>query len=400
MKKTKNYLDLYRHKFGNERRYEFLNETLENQSLIPSPVKLIDIDKSFKEWADKEVSINSPEGNKMPTISLYSSRRFSEYSQSWEYVDENKNLLLNFKTVMRANNPQWGGINSRLYNIPGDEFFTYKKLIVLDDNGSESFKVYKMKTPTACDLSYTLSVFTTKFEKVNEFNEKINRMFSSRQVYINPNGHYMPMVVESISDNSSYNINDREFYSQTVTIKVMGYILLEEDFLVEEIPLKKGVMNVGTARNRKKKSGVTIEEYDEECAYLYEGEEKYYYKPIIITIIFPPCINVSKFKIDTDFTITDIKNTNIRHKPKLYINGNEALFEAGTSFVDYDEIKITINKKDVNKEAKIELTGYDRRFVYDKDNDYPEFKENMNKVEEIVIDETPDGDGNDGSETI
>lgn len=382
MGKNKHYLDIYDKKVGVERRYEFINEVLSKQEYVPVGVRLFDIDKAFKEWVEESIQINSPEGVTMPTISLYSSRRFSEYSQTWEYVDENRNLLLNFKTVTRKNNPVYGSIHKRMYNIPGDEYFIYKKLVVLDDNGSESIRLYKMKTPTSCDLQYELSIFTTKFEKINEFNERINHLFNSRQCYINPNGYYMAMVVDDISDNSSYNINDREFYSQTVQIKVLGYILLDEDFQIEEVPLKRGLMNVSV--KRKRKADVYIEDIDKEC-YEGDGDDRFYYKPIVMTITFPPCINVSKFNIDTYFTVLSIEKDNVRHTPVIIVNGNEVKFEEGMSFVDYDEIKITINKVDVNKDAVITLVGYDRRYVYDKANDAPEFNENENKIQEIDI---------------
>ena len=70
----------------------------------------------------------------------------------------------------------------------------------------------------------------------------INKSFNSRQCYITPNNHYMPMTLESISDESSYNIDDRQFYGQTYQIKVMGYIITEDDYRVEEVPLKRGFL--------------------------------------------------------------------------------------------------------------------------------------------------------------
>ena len=68
----------------------------------------------------------------------------------------------------------------------------------------------------------------------------------------------MPMVLENISDSSQYNINDRQFYSQSCEIKTLAYILNEDDFKLEEFPLKKkiGALNLPT----KKRATVEIED--------------------------------------------------------------------------------------------------------------------------------------------
>jgi hypothetical protein len=68
---------------------------------------------------------------------------------------------------------------------------------------------------------------------LNKLNRKIQRAFQSRQCYINPNGHPMPLHLENIGDES--NIDDfenRRFYVQMYEMKLLGYILDEEDFEV------------------------------------------------------------------------------------------------------------------------------------------------------------------------
>jgi hypothetical protein len=68
---------------------------------------------------------------------------------------------------------------------------------------------------------------------LNRFNRKIQRAFQSRQCYISVNGHPMPLHLETIGDES--NIDDfenRRFYVQLFEMKLLGYILDEEDFEV------------------------------------------------------------------------------------------------------------------------------------------------------------------------
>ena len=78
-----------------------------------------------------------------------------------------------------------------------------------------------MKQPKAIDLVYKVSLVTNKYELLNEFNEIINDKFKARQCYIRPNGHYIPMVLEDVSDDTEYNIENRKFYSQSCDIIIL-----------------------------------------------------------------------------------------------------------------------------------------------------------------------------------
>lgn len=415
-KKYLNYLQLEEQSEGNERRYEMLSDILNDGTFLPKTVEYKDIDQSFKEWVDG-LSIISDEGHEFPTMSLFSNQRFSEYSQSWKYVDSNANLLLNFKTVLRENNPEYGNIQNKYWNIPGERFYLAKRKIVLDDNGSESFLDLKMKQPVAIDFEYKVSIFTTKYEKINEFNTLINKRFSARQDYIQPNGHYMPMILDSISDESQYNISDRQFYSQTYKIKVMGYIITEDSYRIEEHPLKVGVnfgMNI-----RKKKADVEIEEVDylefsglTECGEIVthtvpfktgrilpapqeEDEEEnedllnYYYKPLKLTVTYDDICNIKKacFTIDEDMTVFAVQWENIRRIVDLQINGitekwnlSEVSDENEKIFHEGDKIKITVSP--IGGCGKIILMGYNPKEVFDQRLDNPEIESERTQFEE------------------
>lgn len=338
-----NYIDLKDNIEGNERRLDFLKKPLDKSAFFPKEVLLEDIDKSFKEWVET-IEIVGDDGRKFPTMSLFSNQRFSEYMQSWSYTDSNNNLLLNFKTVYRENNPKFGDIHGNYYNIPGDMFFLMKQQKVLDNNGTESLLRLKMKQPTSVDLFYKLSIFTTKYQTINEFNMILNRLFNSRQVYISPNGHYMPMLLESINDESQYNIDDRQFYSQTYEIKVMGYIITKDDYRCEEIPLKSNaVINVGG--KSKYQSEVEIEEDEEN-------------KEIVLTIDFPKNKKpIAEFTIDTDFICNTIKTENLLKNYKIFINGSKVSNETPIKFNEDDIIKITGFKLRDYLDSKMILSG-------------------------------------------
>ena len=119
-------------------------------------------------------------------------------------------------------------------------YYTLLQREVLEDNGTESYEIYTMKQPYAVDLSYTINFVTTTVDYLNQFNQKINKLFAARQYYIRPNGHFIPMVIDEISDETAYSISDRKFYVQSVTINLMAYIIENNDFgNVKNVPIDK-----------------------------------------------------------------------------------------------------------------------------------------------------------------
>lgn len=346
-KKNINHLELFNKIEGKERQIEFIKEPLNMGTFLPKTLLLEDIDKSFKEWVSS-LEIVSDDGKLFPTMSLYSNQRFSEYIQSWKYTDSNNNILLNFKTITRNNNPYFGEIQNKNYNIPGDKFFHMKAQIVQDDNGSESLLKLKMKQPTAIDLVYKLSIFTTNFKHLNTFNVLLNRIFNSRQVYINPNGYYMPMILDGINDESQYNIDDRQFYSQTYDIKVKAYVITEDDYKVEEVPLKIGVsINDANSTNRRS-SDVEIEEYVDA-----NGVEK-----SLITVTFlSKLFCKTKFKMDTNMTVTNVETENISNNIQYFVNGCKIDNIIGYTLKNEDIIKIRCDKNKYSKIAYLKIYG-------------------------------------------
>lgn len=413
-KRFVNHIQLKTPKEGNERRLEMLHDILDGGTFMPKTVVYKDIDEAFKEWVEEKLPIVSDEGKAFPTITLYSNQRFSEYSQTWQHVDENKNILLNFKAINRENNPQYGDLLNKHWLIPDNKFYLSKRMLVLDDNGTESFLDLRIRQPMPIDLVYNLTVFTTKFDSINDFNLKVNTRFKARQDYLQPNGYYMSMTLESIKDSSEYNISDRQFYAQTYTIKVHAFIFTEDDFRVTETPLKVG-SNLGMG-NRKKKADVELEEireyaYEEiivtdKCgnetkAYLKKyikdivpikdecekEEEKYYYQPVTIKLDFPPCNRTRKFQIPVSFTLIEYTNLdNVLSNIKIKIDGLPVEDKNVLNIPADSEVEITITQRRSSEKSSMELIGYNPDKVLDMEKDDLEFDEDENF--DVEIDET------------
>lgn len=336
-----NKLHLHDYSVGDERRKELIDGIKKDSTFIPQSVTYRDIDEDFKRWVEEDLKITSDNGVEFPTMSLYSNQRFSEYAQTWKYTDKDNNILLNFKTVNRKNNPEYGNIIDKKYNIPGERFYLMQRKLVLDDNGTESIMDLKMKVPVSIDFMYKLSVFTQKYQLINDFNCMVNNRFQSRQCYIRPNGHYMPMTLEGISDESEYSIDDRQFYSQSYDIKVMGYVIGEDDYVVEEHPLKFGV-KIGVDTDAVN-SSVEIDDTNPD--------------DITLTVDFPVGSTVSKFTIDTDFLCGVDKVDNTLGNYRIFINGTLADKDSKMDMHDGDEIKIMVQKRFSERKSSITLKG-------------------------------------------
>lgn len=344
---------------GDTVRHGYAQTIMEKAPAIPLPVDYPDIDMAFQKWVEESVDIKSANGKPLPTFTLYSSQRFSEYSQTWKHVDNEDNLLMNFKTINRDIDPNGGENQSGFWNIPGDRWYTYLMRTVLDDNGEESFEVYSMKQPYTIDLLYHINIVTNLMENINSFNAKINDLFKARQCYIRPNGHWIPMVIEDVSDETQYTIEDQKFYVQKVSIKVMAYIIRESDMKVERRPKRFILFMEGDEWKRPK---IDVEEY------IKPGYEN---KTADISIEIAAWKTQVSFDFDTDMRVESFDTDNVRSL-RIFINNTPIFYEKGFNIKADDNIRLFVKPFDQNQSCKIKLIGfYPNEYVID-DNIIPE----------------------------
>ena len=441
-----NRLRLRNHAIGVERRRNISKMILERGTPFPKPIKYEDIDQAFFNWVDKTLDI-SYMGKRLPTYRLFSTQKISEYSQTWQNLDETGNLVVNFKTITRENNPQHGESQGSSYNIPGHRDYPIFYVPVLQENGEEAYDMYSIKQPFAVNFIYTVNFVCNKYELLNKFNELINYTFSGLECYIAPNDHPMPMFLDGINDESEYTIDDRKFYSQTYIIKLMGYIIREEDMKVTHLPSrlvmrfletedrfgdnkrsiekrnsgddltpsyslsemetsnKKRSKNV-EAENKvfnldylgkcdildpvditKKKPTVVLKEEelpDACCVENDESDDKFYYNKIIKVIInIPDCEKNVIFYMDNDMVLTSVETSNV-YDFKLFINDEYADLEWDIKFIDGDKVEVKVSRDDEYLPTSLTLVGYDPNIVFDKRTD-PESELDVVPDEEDII---------------
>lgn len=380
-----NRINLRKKAYGIERRRNMCKIILEHAPNFPLGVSYKDIDNEFRKWVEDDLYI-SYDGKKIPTLKLFANQRLNEYSQSWKHLDEFGNLLMNFKTITRDNNPQKGSNQGESYNIPGDRDYPMFMVPVLQENGTQSYDMYSMKQPFSIDMTYKVSIITNKYELINEMNELVNSKFKSINCYIAPNNHYMPMTLESISDESEYSIDDIKYYSQTFEIKIKAYIIREEDFKVTHLPSKLSFRTLGETNKVKPKIKVEENFYKNflDCS-RNEDETKYYNKNLTLTVNFPKTsCNLAEFIFDSDMIIEQIETDNV-YDFLMWINEEKQTFEGETKIYDGDVIKIKISRDDYLKDSIMIFSGYDPNVILSKDNNPESSLDDEIGAEEIIF---------------
>lgn len=398
---------------GKERRLNAVKTVLDNQPHFPKEVTYKDIDQAVFDWLDKEIELNI-ENKRFPTYKLFSNQRISEYGQNWKEMDEKGNLEINFKTITRENNPQKGENQGNSFNIPDNGYYPIFKTYVLEENGDEVIQVYSMKQPFSVNLIYTVTVFTSSYKKLNEMNVKMQDQFKALEKYIFPNGFAMPMTLESVSDESDYQIDDRKYYAQSYQLKLLAFIINESDYKVQKIPsrIKTRFVAGMNSSNRNKpnqfmldtvneggqmlisnkigcgessldKEKVEVPFEEQYCSVNDEMEvdideiegkqicwkdtedEMYVNKKIFITINFNECRKVCEFELGSILELETIEMTNIKSF-KLYINSEEINVEdSDVSFDEGDVVMVKCELKDETEKAVMTIICYDPDAVLD-----------------------------------
>lgn len=341
-----------RHKaYGVERRRNMSKLILNHAPNFPLHVEYKDIDMEFQKWVETELDI-SYNGRHIPTFRLFSNQRINEYAQNWQHLDESGNLLMNFKTITRDNNPKHGDNQGGSYNIPGNRDYPMFIVPKLDENGQQFYEMYSMKQPYCVDMYYTVTLITNKYELINEMNQLIHKKFQSIDCYIAPNQHFMPMTLENVSDESEYSIDDRKYYSQSYSIRIKAYIISDEDFKVTELPSRIVVRMLG---DKKRTSKIEINK---------NSDDRYAYRNVVIKLNYEPCENKISFTSDSDFLIKEIQLNNV-YDLVIMINEEKQDLENEINVLNGDKIEVRISKDDETTTSQVQLIGINPNIVVD-----------------------------------
>jgi hypothetical protein len=206
---------------------QFLDQ---NKQFLPRSVDFADLDAGFVDFVNNDLEIVIGD-EKVPTHFL-TLQRWNEFAKTWQSTDKYKNIKIPFISIVRRPNPDTG-TNPADFKIPVRKNFPYMQIPVWDGN-RKGADIYGIPNPVGVDMIYTVRFFSFRMRELNKLHQKVLQTFASAQAYVNIKGHYFPILLESIGDESQIdNLEGKRYYVQSYEMKLQGYLVDEEEFEVK-----------------------------------------------------------------------------------------------------------------------------------------------------------------------
>jgi hypothetical protein len=277
------------------------------------------------------------DGKKVNTIDvLITTQNWAQFTQTWNFQDLDKNISPPFVATVRKPETPYGTNQGTSFKIPGRPTFQYA-LVPTFDGTRNGYDVYKIPQPTPVDITYEVKIFTNRMRELNAFNKKVLDTFGSKQAYTTINGRYIPILMDTITDQSVNELQKRRYYIQSYTFKMLGVILDEEQF--EVAPAVSRVLTMYDVSTKLKDRFAVPSESNENT--------------IIGNLQF---LNNNNYLIDVvraNFDYTLVSTNNVDSYDVL-INGNligsnVEFFQVNTN----DTLRIDVTKTNIGQDANI-----------------------------------------------
>lgn len=343
---------------GNSKVRDDISQIVVDGNILPSSIDYKDIDSAMIKYIDNDWLVD--DNNLDIQTYFFTQQRMNEFTKTWEAVDENNNLVPNFKIISRQNNPKKGNLLGEYYNIPSDKWF---RMGLMDkiENGKKIYLSYEMKQPFTVNLIYNIKFVTNKLNLLNQMNTKVLKEFKSLQNYLNINGHYMQMKLLGINDESDYEIDERKIYVQDYELEVASYIIDEDDMRVVEIPSRSIIDIISTKYNNSfyTDNGTSSIKIEIPSGIANTDKIRTYISEIDSNDNITKYKTVVKFKSNDYYNISSVKlvsgdayNT-IR---SISINNEVIKSESDFTINKFDNVSIEISdRKDISKNISLVL---------------------------------------------
>ena len=232
-KKRKNNIQIYKESEGVARRQELLDRITKSDTYLPDSILHDDLDRGMLDYIKNTFKVVS-DGTQIPIIDkILTIQRWGEFTQNWSFSDEDNNLKLPFIATIRKPDVQFGTNPSVQRTIP-DRHQIYYAAVPNWNGTTMGADIYTIPQPIPVDVTFDVSIVCGKFRDLNKFNKIVLKHFASRQDYTTIKGHYIPIVLDKIEDNSPIEtIDGRRFYIQNYQFTMLGYLIDSEEFEVK-----------------------------------------------------------------------------------------------------------------------------------------------------------------------
>lgn len=231
-KQVKPTLPLVPKKTLYSRREELLEYINKDGTYLPKSVLHADLDKGMLEFVKNDLKVVTA-GKTIPVIDIIlTTQNWSQYVETWKFVDLDNNPEPPFITVVRAPEVKYGSNPAVRWNIPNRKQFYYASVPTWDGN-MQGMDIYTIPQPVPVDVTYSIKIICNRMRELNQLNKNILQTFASRQAYTFIKGQYVPIIMQNISDESQLNIDSRKYYIQSYEFMMLGYLIDEDEFEVK-----------------------------------------------------------------------------------------------------------------------------------------------------------------------
>lgn len=230
-KKLVKKIDLIPQKTGVARREQMLEYIKEHGTYLPKSLLHAELDRGMLDFVKEDLK-TVVDGKVVPTIDIIITlQNWSLFTETWKFQDLDKNATPPFITTVRQPEVKPGTNPSVKYNIPDRREFFYARVPTWDGT-RKGLDIYKIPQPVPVDITYNVKIMCKRMRELNQFNKIVLQKFASRQAYRVINGHYIPIILNNISDESVMEMDKQKYYLQNYEFIMLGFLVDEEEFEV------------------------------------------------------------------------------------------------------------------------------------------------------------------------
>jgi hypothetical protein len=335
-KKIKKHIPLTEKKTLLGRREELLEKINRDGTYLPKSILHADLDGGMLEFVKNDLK-TIVTGKVIPMIDiLVTTQNWTQFAQTWDLQNLDKNVEPPFITIVRIPEVKYGTNPSTVYTIPNRRQFFYAQVPTWDGQRN-GLDIYKIPQPVPVDITFQVKIVCNRMRELNEFNRIVLEKFSSRQAYTQIKGHYIPIVMGAITDESVSDIEKRKYYVQSYEFTMLGFLINEDEFEVSPaVSRVLQVLEVDLNKTKKQSQNNPINEAKIDALFVTGNYS--------LTQLF-------NYKVD--LTVGNMNNVK---SFDVYINDDYYGHNLNVIQINNDDVlKIDVIKKDDTKDSTIEL---------------------------------------------
>ena len=339
--KVKKNLPLIPEKVGRERRQEMLDDITDGGTFLPKGVLHADLDLGMLDFVKERLKLVVTE-KPVPTVDkIITTQNWAQFTETWNFQDLDKNISLPFIATVRTPEVKYGTFQGGAANIPNRRQFFYYTVPTWDGQ-RKGADVYTIPQPIPVDITYNVKLFCNRMRELNEFNKIIMQTFTSKQAYTQIKGHYIPIIMEGVADESVKELEKRKYYIANYTFIMKGLLIDEAEFKVTPAVTRQVTLFETETRNTSKR--VKIEplrpnNFDLDLLFVAGNNQL-----------------SEVFRYTVDLKVTEIENVS---SYDIYLNSNYVGSDLTTIQInDGDTFLIVVTKTNLISDAKIKTVAY------------------------------------------